>query len=100
MYHNLFLIFSELFMEPKEWHKIRGVIMIASMKAISVAVDNSENENFTTSYEYFGYMLCSVNLLFGPWTPYENYLNLYKKKTWVKKALELLHTLSSLHFIE
>lgn len=70
-------------MEAKEWHKIRSVIMIASMKAISVAVDNSENENFATFHEYAGYMLCSVTLLFGPWTPYKSYLDLHKKTTWV-----------------
>ncbi|OXU22032.1 hypothetical protein TSAR_012511 [Trichomalopsis sarcophagae] len=76
------ILFCEFFMKPKEWNKVRGVIMIAVMKASSVAVDKSELDTPTNFYEYAGYMFCSVTVLFGPWTTFENYVNLYKKTTW------------------
>ena len=75
---------SEFFMDPKDWHKIRGVIMIVAMKSSSIAVDKTETEGYINFYEYIGYMLCSINALFGPWTTFENYVNLYKKTTWVR----------------
>ncbi|XP_011497732.1 PREDICTED: protein-cysteine N-palmitoyltransferase porcupine [Ceratosolen solmsi marchali] len=78
----LFILYCEFFMNPKEWHKIRGVVMIATMKASSVAVDKAELSSHINFYEYVGYMLCSVTALFGPWTSFENYRNLYKKTTW------------------
>jgi hypothetical protein len=81
-----YFVFSEFFMKPKEWHKIRGVIMIATMKASSVAVDRAEISSPINFFEYVGYMLCSVTVLFGPWTSFESYINLYKKTTWVDNS--------------
>ena len=74
---------SELFMQAKDWNKIRGVVMIASMKSISIAVDMSDTDGHINAYEFTGYMLCSVTSLFGPWTSFENYLSLYKQTKWV-----------------
>lgn len=79
-------------MKPKEWNKIRGVIMIAVMKASSVAIDKSEIDTPINFYEYAGYMLCSVTALFGPWTSFENYVNLYKKTAWVSIFRDLVST--------
>lgn len=85
--------FSELFMKPKEWHKIRGVVMIAVMKASSVAVDKAEVDNSIDFYEYIGYMFNSITAIFGPWTSFENYANLYKKTTWVCTTAKFLFSI-------
>lgn len=58
-------------------------MMVASMKAISVAIDAVELETPVNFLEYTGYMLCSATSLFGPWISFESYNNLYKKTTWV-----------------
>ncbi|XP_014203732.1 protein-serine O-palmitoleoyltransferase porcupine [Copidosoma floridanum] len=78
----LLILYCEIFMKPKDWHKVRGVMMIAIMKASSIANDMTELEGPVNLCEYIGYMLCSVNLLFGPWTSFESYVNLYKKTSW------------------
>ncbi|KAJ8683177.1 hypothetical protein QAD02_018969 [Eretmocerus hayati] len=76
------IMYCEIFMPPAEWHKIRGIIMITVMKATSIAVDTAESNEQPDFFEYNGYMLSGVNAIFGPWTSFESYVNLYKNTKW------------------
>ncbi|KAL7289253.1 protein-serine O-palmitoleoyltransferase porcupine [Trichogramma pretiosum] len=80
---SIFLIlYCEVFMHAKDWNKIRGVVMIAVMKAISLTVDMSDTDKIVNVHEYIGYMLCGITAIFGPWTSFETYTNLYNEKKW------------------
>lgn len=64
-------------MQPIVWHKVRSVIMIMAMKAISVAIDtHGSNNNVPDFYSYMGYMFCSVTCIFGPWISFKDYFSL------------------------
>lgn len=67
------------------WHKVRSVIMIMVMKAISVAIDRSDSNNLPDIYSYMGYMLCGVTCLFGPWVSFNDYLLLHCSNIQVHK---------------
>ncbi|XP_058805464.1 protein-serine O-palmitoleoyltransferase porcupine [Phymastichus coffea] len=78
----LMILYCEYFLKIEDWHSIKSVIMVASMKASSVAIDIIESDTRVNCFEYAGYMLCSATTLFGPWVSFENYKNLYRKTTY------------------
>lgn len=47
--------------------------MIAVMKEISVTIDYNETDEKPMFWEYFGYLLCPVTSIFGPWTTFKDY---------------------------
>lgn len=71
-----------ILLELKTWMEIRGVIMIFTMKFISLVDDI---DSFVISHlscvQYFGYMCCGSNILFGPWICYKDYSLLLKTPT-------------------
>lgn len=70
--------FSQYFLLDSDiWQKIRGPIMIFSMKFISLADDIENGSNLPSFLQYFGYLFCGANILFGPWISYEHYKSLY-----------------------
>ncbi|KAK0161984.1 hypothetical protein PV327_008374 [Microctonus hyperodae] len=69
----LIILYCEYTMEPVAWHKIRSVIMIAAMKAVSVSLDKSDD--LPDVWQYIGYMFSPVTCLFGPWIPFSNYIS-------------------------
>ncbi|XP_046429500.1 protein-serine O-palmitoleoyltransferase porcupine isoform X1 [Neodiprion fabricii] len=81
------ILYGERWMKPAFWHKIRGVTMIASMKAVSVVME-SDTFPLPSFLEYIGYMLCPATCLFGPWVSYKDYATLYRVNQWsVRKIL-------------
>ena len=71
-------------MEPISWHKIRGVVMIVVMKEISIAVEQNESdEKPPVLWEYIGYIVSPMTLVFGPWISFRDYANLHGQKFWV-----------------
>lgn len=73
-------------MKPSSWHKVRGVAMIASMKAVGVAID-ADTFPLPGPLEYMGYILCPATCLFGPWICYKDYAALYRANRWVNAVL-------------
>ncbi|XP_012234703.1 protein-serine O-palmitoleoyltransferase porcupine isoform X2 [Linepithema humile] len=71
----LIIAYCEFLMQPIIWHKLRSVIMIMAMKAISIAIDtnSSGSNNLPDIYSYLGYMFCGVTCLFGPWVSFKDY---------------------------
>jgi porcupine-like protein len=71
--------FSEYYLiESQIWLQIRGIVMILVMKIISLADDIEHLNSMPSLIQYFGYTLSGANVLFGPWIPFNDYLNLYK----------------------
>lgn len=71
-------------MEAAAWHKIRGVVMIAVMKEISIAVDQNENnQKPPVLWEYVGYLVSPVTSIFGPWISFKDYSELHRQGSWV-----------------
>ncbi|XP_060515808.1 protein-serine O-palmitoleoyltransferase porcupine [Cylas formicarius] len=90
------VLFEYGVLDPEVWLSIRGVVMILTMKLISLANDvKTELFSIPSITEYFGYMFCGGNLLFGPWIKYKEYILLNQchtvKSVWwivgVAKAL-------------
>ncbi|KAJ8941905.1 hypothetical protein NQ318_001760 [Aromia moschata] len=71
-----------LLLEPETWLEARGVVMIFAMKLISLAddIDNGIT-SFPTASRYFGYIFCGANIMFGPWTSFQEYVVLYHRPT-------------------
>ncbi|XP_072402265.1 protein-serine O-palmitoleoyltransferase porcupine [Diabrotica undecimpunctata] len=77
------LIVCEYFLLKTEaWMEARGVIMIFSMKLISLAEDIDKGAvKYPSFLNYFGYMFCGANVMFGPWTSFNEYIALYNQTT-------------------
>ncbi|CAH8831977.1 unnamed protein product [Trichobilharzia szidati] len=74
-------LYCELYVNPVQWHQIRGSIMIIIMKSISFSMEqktlDSNHVNsqpcillWTPLYRglvWLSYCLCPASLLFGPW---------------------------------
>ncbi|XP_055381048.1 protein-serine O-palmitoleoyltransferase porcupine [Condylostylus longicornis] len=62
------------------WHQIRGIQMILTMKATSLAFDLDSKKIIKCPgiLEYFGYLFCPANCVLGPWIPYEEYQAIFK----------------------
>ncbi|KAL0099343.1 hypothetical protein PUN28_020125 [Cardiocondyla obscurior] len=72
----LIIAYCEFFMHPVTWHKIRSVVMIMVMKAISIAIDTDDSNDLPDIYSFMGYMFCGITCLFGPWVSFRDYLSL------------------------
>ncbi|GLV39288.1 Ca[2+]-channel protein alpha[[1]] subunit D [Carabus blaptoides fortunei] len=91
-----YLIVSEFYFPlPEAWHETRGLHMIVAMKMISVAFDVKKGTVKTPlgPVEYYGYMLCPSNCLFGPWISLTAYRSAFNCHTplldlhWVKQII-------------
>lgn len=76
------ILYCELFLDPVSWHKIRGVLMIAVMKEISVAIDQNEKNERPNFFEYIGYLFCPITSIFGPWTSFKDYTEFHSQQSW------------------
>lgn len=85
-----------ILLEGGTWLEVRGVIMVFTMKLISLAEDvDKKLISLPTPSQYFGYVLCSSNVLFGPWMPFQDYVALLKYPTkkniwWILAILKSL----------
>ncbi|VDK38118.1 unnamed protein product [Taenia asiatica] len=77
----LLQLYCEFFMNPREWHMIRGTAMVLAMKAISVAAPRSPHQQplqmgFLRHYlAWCGYAFSPGSVIFGPWFGFESYLH-------------------------
>ncbi|XP_058443243.1 protein-serine O-palmitoleoyltransferase porcupine [Malaya genurostris] len=82
-YCILFLIICEIFeSDLKLWHHIRGILMIAVMKIISLALDMKSKHHIKEQFgilSFLGYICSPANCIFGPWTSFSEYLNCIAK---------------------
>lgn len=71
-----------ILLELDTWMEIRGIIMIFTMKLISL-LDDIDNKltSHPSFIQYFGYMCCGSNIMFGPWISFTEYLLLFKIRT-------------------
>ncbi|CAG9855426.1 unnamed protein product [Phyllotreta striolata] len=77
------LVLCEYFlMNAATWLEIRGLVMVFSMKLISL-VDDMEKDivQFPSFFNYFGYIFCGANVIFGPWISFDEYNLMYDKPT-------------------
>ncbi|CAH2007875.1 unnamed protein product [Acanthoscelides obtectus] len=81
------------FLDQETWMEIRGIVMIFSMKMISL-VDDIERESIIlpSFTNFFGYIFSSANILFGPWISFQDYMHLYRQPT-KKNILWVLSTI-------
>ncbi|VDM30648.1 unnamed protein product [Hydatigera taeniaeformis] len=76
----LLQLYCEFFMDPREWHMIRGTAMLLVMKAISVAASRrSEQQSLKMGFirhylSWCGYAFSPGSVIFGPWFGFESYL--------------------------
>lgn len=67
-------------MDPVAWHKVRNVIMLVAMRAVSLETDRGQSDDLPGIFEYFGYMLGAATSLFGPWISFKDYAALHSTK--------------------
>lgn len=76
----VYLLACEFFLlNAVDWNKIKGSIMVISMKIISVTFD-VENGILTeqlSSLEFYGYVFNPASLIFGPFISYKDYEQLF-----------------------
>lgn len=76
-------------MDPVAWHKIRSVIMIAAMKAVSISLDTTND--IPDIWEYAGYIFNPATCVFGPWIPFHDYVSIERDpNSWVWLSSEYL----------
>lgn len=84
---SIFLCCSELlFVNEREWHKIRGAQMILAMKVISLSFDSDIGtiQNVPPPLDYAGYVFNVGTCVFGPWVSYRDYLAIFNRPVWVR----------------
>ncbi|XP_043281086.1 protein-serine O-palmitoleoyltransferase porcupine isoform X2 [Venturia canescens] len=69
----IIILHCEWSLDPVDWHKVRSVIMIASMRTISLASDVKLKEEIPSILEYTGYVYGAATALFGPWISFKDY---------------------------
>ncbi|XP_062707934.1 protein-serine O-palmitoleoyltransferase porcupine [Aedes albopictus] len=83
IYSMLYLIVCEILeKDPKIWHHIRGVLMVAVMKSISLAMDTRTDRSLRDRFSmisFLGYICSPANCIFGPWTSFNDYLETITK---------------------
>lgn len=68
--------------EIDTWMEVRGIIMVFTMKLISLVDDIDKNIISNLSFvQYFGYMCCGSNIMFGPWISFTEYHLLFRMPT-------------------
>lgn len=85
------------------WHKIRGIQMVAAMKIISIAFDQStEGVGRVPIQNYLGYIFCPANLIYGPWISYRDYLSTMVSRSFrISRSLKwiLINSLIAMMFV-
>lgn len=79
----LILVLCQYFLLKSEtWMEIRGVIMVFSMKLISIAEDVERGVIKYPSYlKYYAYICCGANVMFGPWISFQEYEAMFHQPT-------------------
>ncbi|XP_037027064.1 protein-serine O-palmitoleoyltransferase porcupine [Bradysia coprophila] len=78
----IYLVIGELSqINAEQWHKLRGAQMVMVMKGISIGfdVDSKKISQLPNFLESIGYLLCPSNSSLGPWIPYSEYVEIFKK---------------------
>lgn len=86
-----FGFFSELFIvDAAQWHMIRAVQMLVSMRAISIGfqLDDKTLSNLPQPLPYFGYIYNVGTVSFGPWISFKDYLNIPLNKRLVSRSFQ------------
>ncbi|CAH8526038.1 unnamed protein product [Dicrocoelium dendriticum] len=106
------LVYGECYMDPVQWHQIRGSVMIIIMRAISFALDlhhtahvtdvpsdelYPDNFGYRQYLLWLSYTLCPASLVFGPWFDVHQYHQLIRHppKPNVAEPLSTWYTLSA-----
>ncbi|XP_018566569.1 protein-serine O-palmitoleoyltransferase porcupine [Anoplophora glabripennis] len=91
------LVLCEYYLlEPSTWLEIRGIVMVFTMKLISLVDDMDKGvTSFPKFSRYFGYIFCGANIMFGPWISFQDYNVMYhhptrKNKWWIYGVLRAL----------
>nr|CAI5837985.1 unnamed protein product [Callosobruchus analis] len=90
-------------LDQETWMEIRGIVMIFSMKMISLVDDIERGSLLSPSFmKFFGYTFSGANIVFGPWMSFNDYMLIYlhptKKNTaWVLSIMKKI--LISLFFL-
>lgn len=60
--------------------RVRGVEMIMVMKILSICYDIGmkvkPHKVMPSIAEYLGYLFCPANVIFGPWIPFDAYMDM------------------------
>lgn len=78
----MYLMIGELSqINAEQWHKLRGAQMVLVMKGISIGfdVDSKKIAQLPNFLEIIGYLICPSNSSLGPWIPYSEYVEIFKK---------------------
>ncbi|XP_065215367.1 protein-serine O-palmitoleoyltransferase porcupine [Planococcus citri] len=77
-----YLTICEFTFQRLEWPRIRNVQMLIVMKAVSLTMDYEGKfiREFPSFFEYFGYIFCFGNCIFGPWVDFKSYLEIFVPK--------------------
>lgn len=71
---TFFLIYSEFYYPYLQtWLAARGLMMIFTMKFLSLSKDLQDMKGGCSFLQYLGYILCPANLIMGPWIRYSAY---------------------------
>lgn len=71
--------FSEFVCEGSSWARVRNVQMLIVMKLISLISNLHDRRIQLPSFtEFFGYIFCVGNCIFGPWMDYASYMDLFR----------------------
>ncbi|BET02056.1 transferase activity, transferring acyl groups [Nesidiocoris tenuis] len=70
------------------WERIRGPQMVLTMKIVSYAFDLDSSALKFDAVAFLGYALCPGNLVFGPWTPFGDYMASFEYDAWDWKWLK------------
>ena len=67
---------------PSQWNRIRGSVMIMSMKLISLAMDLDEGRisRHPPLIPVFGYLFHTATVIFGPWVSFYEYFTSIEPK--------------------
>ena len=81
----VFIILGEIyFSDPLVWNKLRGVLLLVSMKLISLSFDMFScqiKDTYCNIFEFFSYCLHPGFLVYGPWISVKDYRNyIYSKR--------------------
>lgn len=65
--------------------------MLVVMKVISIAfdLDSGALKQLPNVWEYNGYVLCAGTSVFGVWTSFHEYQNIFQSPVWVRKPIDL-----------
>nr|CDS33728.1 protein cysteine N palmitoyltransferase [Hymenolepis microstoma] len=85
----LLQLYCEFFMDPRDWHMVRGTAMILAMKAVSASTLRVHGRaskgltyirmGFLRHYlSWCGYAFSPGSVIFGPWLSFDHYLQAIK----------------------